>query len=296
MSARNDVEFGLGAVPNRYQDVIQRMTTLVPLRGVCRGDDAVRAATMSLLGQWRSRLEELHDAGWYSTGNPRTSWFARNCCPTFAVPTRWTRVCRQREICPFCYARRARDIWQRLSMYMFPQAPDGDAEVSAAGDGVVTAPGFHLVERRHTFRRSMFVDGYTAEAVLVDLLRSVAEQRPETVRLVDPAGGFLFTTVTPDAENREWVFQHRQLYTIRPDQEIPQAFTDGTNGVLTRHAQLTRRELLSIVANTCRYPEELMTADPGATAKLLNVRRQWKFQSYACFRGFRQRHGARGYD
>lgn len=296
MNTRNDVEFSLGAVPNRYQDVIQRMTTLVPLRGVCRGADAVRAATLSILSQWRCRLAELHEAGWYSTDNARTSWFARNCCPTFAVPSRWTRACRQRDICPFCYARRTREIWLRLSEALFPQSQDEQDIDEDDADSGPSLSSFHLVERRHTFRRQMFIDGASAEEVLANLLQSVTAQRSEAVRMVDPSGGFLFTTITPDVATQEWVLQHRQLYKIRPEQEIPQLMVDGTNGVLIRHEQLTRRGLLTVVAGTCRYPEELMTADPAAVAKLLNVRRRWRFQSYLFFRGFRQRHGYSEYD
>ena len=310
----SDVEYNLLDVPNRYQDVIQRMAVMHALRAqLPNTDEQVRAATYAMIEQWRARIGTLAAAGWEPKTGPNCQHviaYARNCRPTFCMTTYKMRPCSNRLICPWCYARWVREVWMNIDG-SFP-APDPiepdpleleagrefrsivlENGVSDAGQSHRTVFRFHLVERHHVFYRPVVPTdnprGITLADQLTGILQQVELRRKEIVRQVDPVGAFIYTTVEPYDQGRQWKLHHRQLFKMTPEQDFPANIAENTNGSLRRFARPARRVILQAVARACRYPTALMVGDAERTVQLLDIRRRSNFRGHARFRGFRNR-------
>ncbi len=148
-------------VPQTYADRVQRAAVLYKLYRPLPDPQQVRVHTLRLVKLWRWSLRQLWDQHWHN--RPRGLQFARNCCPSFVYCTPRTRSCGLARICPFCYARWVRDVWETVDL-AFPNLnsrqvteeillDDGTAreprrlEVTLPAD---TTP-YALVERRHEF-------------------------------------------------------------------------------------------------------------------------------------------------
>ena len=308
----SDVIFKFQAVPNRYQDVIQRMAVLYALRQPAQTAHDVVELTQQLVDQWRARIGALTSAGWEPSAGTRANHsilYARNCKPTFVMTLQRTRPCHNRLVCPFCYARWVREVWQMIDAE-FP-APDPVApttEETEAGrvlrsialDTESEEPAlphrttfrFHLVERHHYFTRPVLPEGnpqgLTLFQNLAGLLNNIEQQRSAVVDMVDPVGAFIYTTIEPDEQRQHWRLHHRQIFKLTPDQEFPKSIEDATSGRLTRYDRPTRKDILQIVARVCRYPVTLITGDPERTVQLLTARRNTNFRGYSRFRSFRR--------
>lgn len=310
----SDIQHELRVVPNRYKDVIQRMAVLYPIQnGLPQTAEQVRTATSSLIETWRARIGALSTAGWEPSVGERANHsllYARNCRPTFAMSTRSTRPCHNRLVCPFCYARWVREIWLNIDGN-FP-APDPvepdplevengrefraitlDGQVEDAIETHNSVFRFHLVERHHTFYRPVVPNpnpnSLTLEATLARLLQDIEDQRQFIVRLVDPVGAFIYTTLEPFDEGRQWKIHHRQLFKMTPEQDFPLAVAENTQGSVVRFERPSRRTILGAVARVCRYPLQLIRGDAERTVQLLDIRRRYNFRGHARFRGFRSR-------
>lgn len=310
----SDVKFQFYDVPNRYQDVIQRMAVLYPLRGVCANMDAVREKTSELLDQWRARIGSLTAEGWMprvtdAVYRSHSIMYARNCKPTFAISGHRTRACTLAVICPFCYARWVRELWMLIDAN-FP-APDptpvqpGDEleqqnqRVIMLDDSVVdqvrrptNTYRYRMIERHHRFYRPVLPednpDGITVEQNLRDLLDNIEASRAGLIKEVDPVGAFLYTTIEPHQQGQQWKIHHRQIFKVLPGHELPERISAGTNGSIAYSDRPTRRDVLQAVANVCRYPRGLLTGEVERVVQLLNVRRNIQFRGCARFRSFRQ--------
>lgn len=309
----SDVEFKFYGVPNRYQDVVQRMAVLYTLRQPAQTMDDVRDMTNKLLNQWRARIGALTSSGWVPSRGERASHsilYARNCKPTFAITGHQTRPCHNTVICPWCYARWVRELWQTVDADM--PAPDPaqptelEAELGREMRSIVldtnveeqprqyrNAFRFHLVERHHYFYRPLLPEedpqNWTVPRNLAGILNNLEKNRALVIKMVDPVGAFLYTTIEPWDNGRQWKLHHRQLFKLSPEQEIPRELVEATDGQLIRHMRPTRKEVLQIVSRICRYPVGLMTGDQDLTATLLDVRRSINFRGHARYRSFRQR-------
>ncbi len=307
-----DVEFQFYGVPNRYQDIVQRMAVLYPFRGQSRNSDDVRRQTQEMLDQWRARIGSLTSAGWEPHLGARSQHsisFVRNCKPTFAISGHRTRCCNLNMLCPFCYARWVREIWMAIDAD-FP-APDPiprTVDEEAAGrelraimlDEEPEEPvrqfnnvfRFHVVERHHYFTRPVLPldnqQGITLTQNLTGLLQNIVQGRRQLIEMVDPVGAFVYTTLEPFNNGTEWRIHHRQIFKLTPEQDIPTPLAESTRGRITRYNRPTRRDILQIVARVCRYPKGLITGNPDRTVQLLATRRAIKFHSFARFRSFRQ--------
>lgn len=300
-----DIEFRFGIVPNRYQDVVQRIAVLYPLRGVSSDDEDVRLKTLALVDQWRARVGALTSVGWLSnTKSEHGIAYTRNCRPAFTTPHQMPRSCRWRAICPFCYARWVRGIWMRIDDdFEAPEVRSAGTDTRelraiTLGNNVVgQAPrrrndfNFHLVERRHTFYRPVLPENnetnLTVEQNLAGLLANIEASRTQTVKLVDPVGAFLYATVEPANRGTAWKIQYRQLFKMLPTHEFPAEIANNTNGTVERHDRPSRRVVMLAVANACRYPTSLITGNPERTVQLQNVRMYTRFRGNAVFRSFR---------
>lgn len=111
-----DVYFQFGFVPHTAADEAARGAVLYPLMGAPQSDAETRRYVGKLVASWRWRVTQLldNDANLGKAGK-RGSMYLRNCCPTFAYPTPTAKTCRQWLVCPFCYARRVSDVWERIA-------------------------------------------------------------------------------------------------------------------------------------------------------------------------------------
>lgn len=304
-----DVDFPLFAVPNRYQDVVQRMAVLYPLRGIAETGQGVREKTTELVTQWRARVGALTNAGWDPSLGGKSHHsilYTRNCRPTFAMTNRPTRVCSKTAVCPFCYARAVREIWMAIDAD-FPapdQIPDMPPTVDEDGrelrsillDQTLEEPArrhttefrYHLVLRHQRYTRPIYPQTdqlISARENLAVILQNIAAKRAELVQVVDPVGAFLYTTITPAADRQHWEIHNRQIFKVIPATVMP---TD-LSGAVTRIERPSRREVMRAVADACRYPLPMMTGDAGLVSAILDARRMIRFQSTGMYRSFRNR-------
>jgi hypothetical protein len=195
----SDAQFSGEFVPNTYGDRVQRCAVLYPMFGVLRTPEQVTVATFKLLQAWRTTVTRLTQAGWVppSAGDgdlTRAVQYLRNCRPTFVKCRPATRMCFLRHTCPFCYARRVREIWEQVDLaFPNPRSPDPPSSVIMFGSAenptrAVTMPAadaehrtaadfpYWLIERRNELNLP-FWDGavYQQAADMARLPRSVAE-------------------------------------------------------------------------------------------------------------------------
>ena len=302
-----DVFFRFGAVPNRYQDVVQRMAVLYPLVGITHSDDDVRQRTQALLEFWRSRATLLVDAGYVKRQRQDNALnFLRNCRPAFVITTPPTRLCGLPLMCPFCYARWVRTVWESLSAGIHPassadteslhQADWEDIPLSAITLGCGVQDEWHsrrstqhLVERHHYFYRPAPTDKTELQAFAY-LLSDIIKRRTALIKQVDPVGAFLYTTVEP-WDGGMLRIHHRQLFKLAASQAFPAEIVSNTKGSITRFEQPTRRDVLGIVARVCRYPLRVLTDSPQLVTQLFSVRREINFRGNATYRSFRDIEG-----
>ena len=121
-------------VPNRYGDRIQRAAVLYPLFRVCHTAEDVKRNTARLVSRWRAKISAFQAIGYQLKSNPCSTQWTRNCCPTFVYAEPRQRACNLRAICPFCYARWVRGIWERVDA-VFPN-PRTVTLNDVAGEGV----------------------------------------------------------------------------------------------------------------------------------------------------------------
>jgi len=169
---------------------------------------------------------------------------------------------------------------------------DGEPSVEEAEaddppyDTTYTFP-FHLIEREHSFSRNAVVEDYSIEENLAAILRDSSNGRASFVSHVNPAAAFLYTTVEPRDEGREWTFTNRQLFKVPADYTFPEEITETTNGSVRRFDRPSRRVILRAVARACRYPTDMMNGDAERVAQLLHLRQTCRIRTSAMYRGFR---------
>lgn len=303
-----DVTFSLFAVPNRYQDVVQRMAVLYPLRGIAETGQGVREKTTELITQWRARVGALTNAGWDPSLGGKSHHsilYTRNCRPTFAMTDRPTRVCTKSAVCPFCYARTVREIWMQIDPdFPSPDPLPGAEQTCEDGrelrsillDQTIEEPTrrhttefrFHLLTRHHRYTRPVqppVEQDIDVRQNLAIILQNVLATRQRLIQLIDPVGAFLYTTVVPTSDGRSWEIHNRQIFKVIPATVLP----EDVGGVVTRIDRPYRRAIMRAVADVCRYPVPMMTGDSGLVAAILDARRMVRFRSFEFYRSFRNR-------
>jgi len=301
----NDTSFEFGAVPNRYPDKVQRIAVLHRLQQQSSSAEEIRDSVQRLVGRWRARINELVTAGWSprSTGDIKHNiMYARNCKPTFVMTEQRTRPCRSVLVCPFCYARWVRDVWQVIDGN-FPPGRYPDAEIDEEGRELraieLTPPAtqetrrtefrYKLVLRQHEFTRPVVPDenDMPASQHLASILKSIVENRKVIIDMVDPVGAFMYTTIEPTQDRMNWLIKHRQLFKLEQAHPIPEALVQATKGSIDPFCRPTRAIVLKAVAMACAYPVGLMQGDPDMVVDLLAARSAVKFKGSAKIRSFR---------
>lgn len=314
-----DQVFAYNWVSNKYGARLQRKAVLYPLVGPAESPEQIITKTETLVRRWRARLHTLHEAGWQvRAGRNKDMQYMRNCPPTFASVSPNTRQCRARNFCPFCYARWVLEVWKRIDG-VFPnprdvedvpvlqpndtekhsdEMPEGALMHDQQGDGRrlrsidlggqsgVEDPSrdfaYHLltrtVEHQHGFTRGH--EGETMEMYASFLLTRLANARGTTIEQLGTLGSVAFSTLLPTEAGFKVL--HRELHMVPAAYQVPQGF----GGEFKRIERPTRPRIFRTVADTCRYPCELMYGDPATTKVALDARRSTRLSGY--FGVFRQ--------
>jgi hypothetical protein len=309
-----DNAFRYDFMPDSYADRVQRLAVLYPLTRLCHRTGEVYEAVERLVTMWRARVGELSNEGWRPRRGDHCITYARNCVPSFIYALPRNRPCRNTMICPFCYARWVRSVWQTIDS-SFPNPNDDPPRKIPAGLNIEIDPmlpderlvsehvgqrlsrsiqldyptdyRFHLIERHHSSYQPFVPPESEHKSQgewLPALIKGVIAARNQLVAAVDPLAAFCFTTVEPS--RRGWKFRSRQLFKVSANHRLPETLV--TNGAVRYHEQPTRKIVFSAVARTCRYPVKLFREDPFNVAILLDVKQDKRPRLSAMYRGFRE--------
>lgn len=194
-------------IPQTYADRVQRGAVLHPIFGVLTHPKDIEITTFKLLQIWRHTLTALAGAGWTpgegAISGTESMQYARNCRPSFVHCKPQTMLCRFRYICPFCYARWVREVWEMVDLaFPNPRSLEAPTELVICEDPTDTlrlprrielAPDipdepvaefpYWLIERQHTVNSSFLQDEVYQDAMrYMPLRRSVREQATNTRR------------------------------------------------------------------------------------------------------------------
>ncbi len=255
-----DTAFQFKELPNySYALRVQRIAVLNPLASrVCRRPQEICYWARRIQARWRVRSDVIN-RHLYDTPTPLRRQYCRNCCPAFTPVSPSSYYCNQPAFCPFCYARYVTEIWRKI-----------DRALRGLGGT------YHLVERRHVDRMPLMTEELNQDSYASRLERLITGsilKRTARLKKARAVGVFSLLTISPSLKvgSAEWVLTYRELYVLRPDQQLPE-WIEG-NKRMTRHVTWTRKELVQIVGRTCRYPKGLMYGDHALTALMLDVRR-----------------------
>lgn len=304
--------FRVRKVPFGYGDQVQLSAVLRPLSGVVRTPREVLDATLRLRIRWRRQATRLSEAGWGSLGLPEPKRTLGNAisCPVAFVMTfeKKKRPCMLRTVCPFCWAREARELWLRVDDAFFPPLPAprkgrvrpvdaGAGPAKAAPEKPARSP-YDMIVRRQAFyipaRSRITAHGVTGQAATLPAFlesRSTGrpykglDRKPEVDRLlkeVDRKGpwGVLETIRHEPAESPTpdwaWTVTIRQVLLVPHGVLVPMPFhpisAEGDR-LHERHALPRRADVCGQVARLYRYPAALLGPDIPAVVAMLEARK-----------------------
>lgn len=266
-----DQPFDSVGVARRYQDIVQRSCSLHAILGNSGyEDDSIIEATVRLQKMWATRIDLLVANGFLGDTGKNRGAYMRNCPVGYLFNVLPSRVCRRPFICPFCYARRIRDVWLTVAAAF----ADGKSQHTC-----------DLVRRTHTI--SLAFDAASPVSTLAGQLKKVTDVVPTMVKLVNPKGAIFQTIVRPGAGITPWLLEYRQFYKISSEVTLPAELT----GEIKRIKNPGPRKIMSLIGAGCPYPRELLTGDVARTLQLLEAYQVSKFRSinpYREFRSFKQ--------
>ena len=272
---------------------MQRIAVLYALQRPYNTADQIRDGTKRLLGQWRARVDLLLENGWtplQSANSVHSSLVLGNCLPAFVMVNSPARTCRRAMFCPFCYARRVKDMWQLVDRFCQkslsePSSSMDDPEEEQ--ETAIAAPRTKLVFRQHSGVVLMRDDCPDWRVAVASLFRSSCVFRKELVSAVRPAGAI----ATIDAEpygDRGVRLLYRQVFALPVSAEFPAEIVDRTDGYVTELPIATRREAYRETGRLFQYPAGLLSGDPYMTALILNAAMDCKVKCVARYGSFRR--------
>jgi len=146
-----------GRIPDTYLSLVERTAVLSPLMGKIQDVQAdVPALAASLSARWRSRVNELceHNVLMQMTRKESTrraddervltpdqrqerqKWLMLNCKPAFYMSKEQGWYCRNPALCPYCWARDASALWQRIDARLFALNNAVRIELGRTADGI----------------------------------------------------------------------------------------------------------------------------------------------------------------
>jgi hypothetical protein len=118
-----DFDFNVVRVPKASRHVAARYVLLEGLtqRRIARLPDKSYAAHLvgKVRATWRNLLNRLRRAKWEKATDPLSLQYLRNCPPVGVVTDRLSRICSERLLCPFCYAREALKTFRKVEAALF---------------------------------------------------------------------------------------------------------------------------------------------------------------------------------
>lgn len=241
--------FTFQPAPGRYQDRVAQLAVLFPIMRQRYVPRTAHFHVPALVEMWRARLSVLRGQNFHEIDLPRRFHFARNCRPTFAVPSPETQVCKLRP-CPFCWGRAATELWHKV-------------------DTVCQLyPKYDLIERYYTYLWAFDNGDEHPQAMLRRLLQdAVASRKRAIAGVTGLVGAYLRTNVEPMKST--WRVTNRQLFLVKRDGGLsPDLMARGKS---VRSQSPLREIVCHAVARVCRYPRGLLVGAAGRTAFLLNT-------------------------
>lgn len=305
-----DIKFTWGAVPRRYQDLVQRYSVLYQFYSAY--EDTV-AATEKLQTNWRHQIIAMLqsqgvDTRAMSSRDAHKMQYMRNCLPAFVLTRNGARMCSARNICPFCYARDTRKLWTVIDNSFAAGVSNETvidltpAHVPQRVDRVITVEPliedetekqtnipFDLVLRTTSWRVPAGGDYDADVRVLCGLFESIKKARKATIQLVNPAAAMLQVTIQPTSYmgRRHWKVRYGQIYKLTASQEFPEELCN--DAAVQRVVNPSRRRIMTATATALRYPVGLLKGDPGLVSRLLQVQKMAGYTRHTLYRGFRGR-------
>jgi len=264
-----DLTFVPTIIPRDYAYYAERSAVMRPVARPSRLDDAgVIHSFNVILEKWRSRVNDLQQLGWREANN-RSLQYLRNCRPACAVfdtikpdgsLTSPRYACGLEYICPWCWARRTRDLYRRFEALV----PD-----------TAKKPNLYTIE----LSKFHFAGGW-GDKVLDAVLFKLSHDQANYLTKLKPVCAFRLTTL----ESRNvrvkgfklrkpiWFFKNRMLVLYPPGETMPMLDEELTRTV-NAFEGVSRHALYRAVAWCMRYPSSLLSGDPSRVMRVLEARR-----------------------
>jgi len=224
------------------------------------------------------------------------------CSPAFVSHTGERRYCMRAWLCPWCYARSVKDVWEAIDLAVFPPA-SSRPRIHSAFDPlarhfdvpdlpvvpIVTA-AVDLVIRQTSqrFARTVVSDGNEVDMLRACLKRRcVATATGLTVRIAEwrklqhlgVSGGIEIVTAFPDYKPNAtkasgWVVVITQLMLVPKSQgeSLVAKFVPDKDTTITCPLLSNRMDLVDAVASALRYPLALIVAPPAIVHEIAKAR------------------------
>jgi len=222
---------------------------------------------------WRERIDALKDAGWQALATTAAQHRLRNCYPcglvheVKGVPDLHTWSCQRDYICPWCWGRKASDVFKRILKFV-PCDPE-------------PRPSLFLYTDRAVFEASKSFD-YVLDAVLARRDHSAVH---DVIQKYKPSGSYRISHVVPeyDGECPIWVFQSRIVLLYLPGTPIPDSLRQCKR--VRAEEDVSRHTLMRVMASCLRYPSSMLTEDPPRVLAVLLAHKNLRLSQFTgCFR------------
>jgi hypothetical protein len=212
--------------------------------------------------EWYAFLERMRSAGWERVADDTRYRFMRNCPPVGAWSERMLFPCMSRLVCPYCWARRAMDLFMQLEKVVW-----GGFEPHAVPRQDLDLVSYVLKTPEATCRRKMCDFGL--DALLQEFMFRMRLNRRAEVNRLKPVGGFVamridWRTITDRKTKISTSFPQlcRGGVLLVPAGNGEKAIKalPGIEVESTPAADLTKMSLLRAVRRVCRFPRGWLSA------------------------------------
>jgi hypothetical protein len=261
-------------VPKKYSDDASRRAVLYPLTGPVKKVGKGRGQTLfdqldrkvkSVTSMWRTRLHELKKAGWKTATKSTLFGVCLNCHPSLMAVRPVSLSCKQRNICPFCYARNVQKLYR---------------DVSTVYKGLIRREDYWLIGYRNRY----LAPAGNQEA-LFDLFNIEKNLRNKIYgHFMTAYGGYLGSEFEPIHENW-WRVTRRGILLVSSLTDMT-AINHNLVGRIKRMKDSKITKISKLVGWTMRYPVRLLAkSDPVKMVTLLENKHKNRLNaSYGLFR------------
>lgn len=313
-SPHGDRKYTKGDVLWRLRDHLQLRAVLVPLTGGYHRKDEIPERVLKIRRRWWGALNRLRKQGWdvlvdaEGGARPRLK-SARDCPMTFVMVHGKPRPCNLRFACPFCWARQAADLWDRVDSAFTRVA----VASTRGGSKVAQARGYKLVTRKLSTSISPGWLKDAAGAKLDLVLRCFYLGRltgrppysaptPEFARRSEIQAGMkavaqpgrqcgCFENITVDlAKDRQtWRATIHQVWLVPAGRDLPVLVPlEGFDFAERVVVDPWRKDVMKAMARACRYPRAMLLSyrDGAPAHHLIMARAGLRLPAaYGAFRG-----------